>query len=517
MNREQRTGRWMFGLILGACLLAYVANVHCLKIGEGMDDGVYVSVGKALATGLGYVRYEDPSHPFETRYPPGLPLAVAGVWRLSGGSLDALHLIPLLFSVAALFLALPVLRARLPARADGSPDTPWLWMLLAMFGLNHFVVPHAGILMAEPTLVFFTLATIVWLDRRVGADNARGGSRGADLAWVCVLALIIALACLFRSAGYLLWPVSVLWLWHRRERRLAVALVLVTALLLSPWLWAQHHRSGVWLGRGYTTAAVRNGELEWSPLLRPVENLVKHGTSHLPAAVLPFLGDRVEALCARYHLSFVPPVAGGFFTLLIIAGGVLYARRRPDPATWMVVGYAGALLFWPYPSARLWLPFLPLLLLYLLTAARRLWGHWPALIWVVAGLALTGSMVRDASLVLHPLRQKTTDVEAVARFIDGHTPPRAVIITPNSAGVGLYAHRALMDPLPTSGFAEDPTPDSEQWLRRTAPYAPAFALVYPLLGADAPVVPAFLSQPPYRLVAQDQALRASLYEIRHGP
>ncbi|MCC6389370.1 MAG: hypothetical protein IT167_02110, partial [Bryobacterales bacterium] len=55
---------------------------HFDHLGYFHDDGMYWVSAKALATGQGYRIISYPDAPFQTKYPPVLPLLLAGVWKL---------------------------------------------------------------------------------------------------------------------------------------------------------------------------------------------------------------------------------------------------------------------------------------------------------------------------------------------------------------------------------------------------------------------------------------------------
>jgi hypothetical protein len=52
-------------------------------VGLFHDDGVYLSVARSLATGGGYVVADIPGQPYESKYPPLLPMLLAAGWRMS--------------------------------------------------------------------------------------------------------------------------------------------------------------------------------------------------------------------------------------------------------------------------------------------------------------------------------------------------------------------------------------------------------------------------------------------------
>ena len=105
---------------IAVCVCFYVLNLHSLQIGHHVDDGAYVSLGRSLNSGLGYVRFADPTHPPELQYPPAFALLVAGVLRVFGDDVEHLRFIPLVFSIISLLLADAFFRRRLSRDITGS-------------------------------------------------------------------------------------------------------------------------------------------------------------------------------------------------------------------------------------------------------------------------------------------------------------------------------------------------------------------------------------------------------------
>lgn len=503
---------WIFGVLFVVCGGAYVANLGALQIGQHVDDSIYVSVGRALQAGLGYVRYEDPTHPPERQYPPGLPGLIAAVLWASGGHIAALRIIPLVFSLASLFLADAFFRRRLPTAPDGRPVANWRWLLLALFGLNHLVVGYAGMVMTEAPFVCLTLAALVWLDRR-DEQQAKKPEAPAPATWLVVMVLILAGGCLLRAIGWAVLVAVGLWLWQRRDRRTALIVVALSIALLLPWVVAQHSWTGAWFGSGYRTDIASGAQTEWHPLLRPVENLVLYATTLLPEATLPFFGTRAQAIADRLSVGFAPELAGVLMCAVMLIGGIAVWRRRPDAATWVFILLGMVLLTWPFRYTRFCLPLVPMALVYFVhggysLSPRRTW--W---VWGVAGLALVGFVARDAEMVLNPPRYDYPDMAALGRFVEMQTPSEATILTTLPSAIGLYADRGVMD------LRGGKRPDGPaevvvgEFLGRSAGFDPRYVLVFPERPGQPAVLPEFLRHPPFKHEAHDARLDADLFRI----
>lgn len=469
---DRRPGRaWGVAVVMAACAAAYLANLSALQIGQHVDDAVYVSVGRSLAAGLGYVRFEDPRHPVESQYPPALPALVALVLRLGGG-LEALRIIPLIFSLASLLLADAFFRSRLPC-AGADANATWRWMLLGLFGLNHLIVGYAGMVMTEAPFICLTLAALVLLTYEPMAD----APTSRRIAALVGLALVLAIACLFRISGLALVAGAAAWLFRRGRRSEALTLAVLTGALLAPWLIYQRALTGHWFGAGYGVDVVSAGHSTWPPALRPLENLFAYSTRLLPEALLPFFGERMTALLARLSLEPLALILGAAISALVLTGGVLCARRRSLPDGWLAVSLTMLLLTWPYRYTRLALPLVPIALVYLLAAGTALAPPRRGVLLALAGLALAGFAVRDLTMVASPPRADYPDLRAAGEFVAAHTEPNALIVAENAPGVALYAgNRAVLDPAPLKGEAQV-YPSATETVRASLPERPVYLLV----------------------------------------
>lgn len=498
------SARLRLPVMLALCAAAYVANLHALQIGQHCDDAVYVSVGRSLRAGLGYVRFEDINHPVEPQYPPALPVLIAATLWASGDRVESLHLIALVFALVGVVLAEAFFRRRVPVPGQERHAEVWRWLLVACFGLNHLVVGYAGMAMTEVPFLCLLLAALVWADRR---------ERTGPVLWVAVMALILGFSCLMRSAGYGLTLGLGLWLWRGRSRGPAVATVAVTVLLVAPWLVAQKTWTGGWMGAGYQADMPSAGSTQWPKALRPVENLVLYTAHLIPQTVLPFFGQEVTAMAAHRGAAWLPGLLGLLVSLAILVGGVLYARRRQDPANCVFLVMGLVLLAWPWRYTRFFLPLMPVSLVYLLAGLHALTPRRTG--WIVAFglLAVLGFGVRDVRMALHPPAATYPDVIGRGRFVDEHVPPDGLVVADNPHMIGPYTSRALVGAEPLKGYAPaDPDPVKDM-LIRSEHGRPRYALS-PLTGTDEPATARLLAQRlPAELVARDDRLGVELWRI----
>jgi len=199
-------------------LLLYLACSGNYHVGHTGDDVMYLSTGRALAQGLGYVDLHFPDHPPHLKYPPGYPLLLAvGEW-LWPGSLTAARCLNLgvtLATVAVVWLALAELPP--PYRQAGT------------------VLTGVNVLWAE----FATTVDSAPLYALCLALAMLACQRGARLG----VAVCVAAAVYVRTVGIVLFPSLAL------ERRFWGALLLAMLCLapyyLNPVRLTEYRRAGM--------------------------------------------------------------------------------------------------------------------------------------------------------------------------------------------------------------------------------------------------------------------------------
>src|SRR3989441_11898088 len=82
-ERRSVAGAAAVGLLVVGMHLLFRLSAGVL-VGVLNDDGVYVALGKAIADGVGYRSIHLVGAPPQLRYPPGLPLLLAGPWAPGG-------------------------------------------------------------------------------------------------------------------------------------------------------------------------------------------------------------------------------------------------------------------------------------------------------------------------------------------------------------------------------------------------------------------------------------------------
>jgi hypothetical protein len=346
--------RTAFGTAVIAVLLGLYA-MNDVPAGVFQDDGHYLVLARAIATGDGYRYLNLPGAPGATHFPPGYPLLLAPLWLLAPSFPGNLALFKLL-NVALLPLA--ALGVRAVARSSGGlsagaasalavvscATVPTLFLNGLLFSETAFVAALCGVLLISERMA-----------KPVDAPSWRG-SLGVGLA-------IGALAML-RTVGVAVLPAVLLVLAARRRWRDAVAVLVGALAFLVPWqLWTAAHAaevpaaiSGAYGAYGsWLTDAWRAGGPRFA-LAVLVENL--RGL-RMP---LTLFGMAAAPLVAQ--------LAVGAALLGVALLGAWRLRRTAPVLLLTFVPYGALLLAWPFPPDRFLWPLWPMVLMLVVAGAR---------------------------------------------------------------------------------------------------------------------------------------------------
>ena len=162
--------------------LALVLITMRLDFGEPprFDGTGYAILAVSLMEGRGYHEINQPNAPAHDHFPPGYPLALAGLWSLTGVSTAWARLSSALATVAAVWLWTRWLRRRYPS------------LLVAPLALgvaaNWTWVANGGVIRSEPLFLAWTALALILHDRIdrassveaiLGWSDALGGCLGA--------------------------------------------------------------------------------------------------------------------------------------------------------------------------------------------------------------------------------------------------------------------------------------------------------------------------------------------------
>jgi hypothetical protein len=411
-------------------------NLTTTLVGVFYDDGIYLSLAKALAEGHGYHLLYLPGTPAAVHYPFLYPLFLAALWKLA----------PLFPGNVAVFKAANAVLLGLGAGllvlylGGRTAARPWrLAVLVAAAATALPLVTVASVLFAEP-LFLVLLVAACW------AGDAARDAESRRSAWLlaAVAGFLAGLAALARSLGITAVVGIPLSLALARRPRAAVVTLAAASVCLAPWLvWVARHRGDVdpAILAGYGTYGALLAQAGWAALspanvadlLRPIGAVALapfHGWLRL------FLGIPALAL-----------VAAGFGPLL----------RRSGALGWTLLIYVAVLVAWPVgPDRFLWAawPFLAVAFfagaMQMAERARsaapavRDAGRWAVVLTVLAVVGgyvfyqVRGYVRGDAAGLGRGI---SATVSQLLPWVRERTPPDAVVAGEDEALLWLYTGR----------------------------------------------------------------------------
>jgi hypothetical protein len=326
-----------------ALAIAFVA-IPNWPAGVFQDDGIYVILGKALASGQGYRYINLPGAPYATHYPPGYPLFLALLWKISPQFPQNVAV----FTFAnAGFLALAAFgtfrfgRDRLGLSTLGSAT-------IGIAGTVSIPALIFGVfVLSEPMFMAAAIVVLIYAERV---------AEEADWRSALFVGLAAGALAMVRTTGMFVVPAFALVLLTRRKLVPAVCAAVGGALFIVPWhIWVAAHGSEV--------APVLMGK--YGPYDAWLANAIReHG--------LPFVWDvvvrNVRALYGMVWVMFtgserspsmLRPPAAIVATTLIALGAWRFAKRAPV-TIWFLAAYMALVVVWPFEPTRFVWALLPL-------------------------------------------------------------------------------------------------------------------------------------------------------------
>jgi hypothetical protein len=434
--------RWA-ALAAVVALAVTMAAFEPLPVGVWVDDGHYVILARALATGEGYRYVNLPGEPFGTHFPPGYPALLAVLTRLVPEfplNVRLFAFVNALLTAGTAFGVVILGHRRLSIPAPVAALAAMTWAVAVPTLMLSTAV------MSEPLFLALLVPTLV-LAERVARDG-----RSRDSA---VTSLLFVMCMLVRSIGIAgLGAFALVLAWRRRWRELAVTVVTATAAL-APWLvWKRMHQTALpaaWAGMYGDYGA-------WL-----AEGLSSHGIALLAKVAVRNARDIVEALAAYWSAGpdgTVRVVVAAALLMVTFAGLASSWRRVPVIAS-TLAGYMSIVLVWPFHPQRfvwgigaLWIPFCVVGALRVWQAARALGGMPPRAL-AAAGLVALALCLPAGSL----LAVRTRDWNRVPRggaetivpmlqWIVRNTPRDAVLASDAETVVYLYTGRRAVPYVP---------------------------------------------------------------------
>jgi len=333
-------------LFLGLGFALFVTLVwRPLPTGIWHDDGVYLLIAKALASGDGLTYAGVVGTPPAAKFPPLYALVLTPFWMM-GEDLAAGSGWVAALNVAFMALAAAVVCRFMIRQAGWRPLAAALvtvaaWSSPVLWGLT-------AIPLSEPLYILALCLALVSFGPLVRTGRAQAPMGGFLVA--------LALAYLTRSAGVVLIASAVLALLVRRDLKRAAIVAVWGAAVVVPWT--------LWSG-----AATERIAEPLRDILGSYGGWLGAQVAQAPGAYLSLVGDNILHLLAGLGDALAPLPSGP--ASWVIRTGVVAAVVVGVPAAYRLnpllilypLGHLALLSLWPYRSARLIAPVLPFVVL----------------------------------------------------------------------------------------------------------------------------------------------------------
>jgi len=482
----QTTRRWPIIVAVGAPLLLFLF-IYGMRLNHmighpNVDDGYYVLLAKALATGQGYTLINTPTPGIMPIYPPAFVALLSLIFKLSPQFPQNLWLLKLV-SIAAM-LGVGVVAYFYFARMRELPTYLALGIAAATF-LNPGLVHYAtSTVMSECVFAGAQLLALVAVERCVRLKTAA--------AWRFALAgaVFAAFAFLTRSIGVTLIVAATVYLLKERLARAALIFVAAVSLLAGPWvIYARLHAPTPEQKQEQKGYIVEGYATQFWQKSAGVSDSGTITLSKLPERVwnntADIVGQQVGLIVALRLLQTLGRVGLGILSfilsLLALAGFVSVVRERLTAAEIYALLSLIMILLWPWEPVRFLLPLTPFLIFYILMGARAIhrWRrrgsgavNWQAgpqtgfmtatvLAWLLLALSVISHLdyiqaLDDQRLKGRGELAEFDEVEALLKWARENTPADAVYASLNPPLVYLHTGRKTIS-------AQEPIESWEMW------------------------------------------------------
>ena len=442
---------WLVPVLVGAAVfMAASLVVDSYVVGVVHDDGMYVVLAKALASGRGYRWLHLPGAPPATHFPPGYPAVLALLWKLFPSfpeNVAAFEFANVLFLSAAAIGAFYFARLRFGMSELGSA----ILALATTLGIPTLAL--TVLVMSEPLFLALLVPTLLYAERIVSGESPRTRD-------IVVLALLVGAATLVRTHGIALIGAITIVLALRRRWRDAALFAGIAGATLVPWqLWVATHAGvvpstmsgnyesyGAWFAGGLRAEGV---DLIGRTLLRTTSDL----------------GGMFETLLAPSMPTAVRITGLTVLCSLGILGARTLWRRTPVSAGFLAL-YSAIILVWPFWPARFFWGVWPLVMMLPILGMRDVLAWRPSSRPALA--ARTAALTAGALLAVGYLsynargyrhrwwgsipRSISGEVRPMLNWIASHAPRNALLATEAETSVYLYTGRAAV---PVTTFTVD--------------------------------------------------------------
>lgn len=455
-------------LILAFGGVAIFLAIYLLRLDKAaallQDDGWYILLAKALASGQGYTLINSPTPGIPPLYPPGFPVLLSLVFRIAPQFPENVYLLKSV-SILAMF-GVGVATAWYFARHR---ELAWglaIGIATVTVLAPPFVFFATSTLMSECVFSLLQLLTIVVVERSLRLMGKR------QLYYLVLGVGLTTAAVLTRSVAVSLVLAILLYLLKERQKVAILSFSVGLLLLLGPWMLYTRTHTPTPAQRAEQRGYIVIPYLEqlWHKLAGD-EHSGKESISDLPLRVwgttTKIMGRQVGVLTLSPLYSLTGSSEGGILSFLLslfaIIGYVAVCRERLTLVELLVPLSLAVTLLWPFDPLRFVLPLAPFLIFYLLYGVKTSYDFFQQKLgetelrssWHLFGITVSLFLVlhvyehatyigakyqADAATRPFFLRMFEENREMVI-WVKENTQPDAIIAAENPPFVYLYADR----------------------------------------------------------------------------
>ena len=464
-HASAQSSRWL-ALAGGSGALLLFLAIYLPRIdrvvGLVVDDGWYVMLAKALATGQTYTLINSPSPGILPLYPPLFPWLLSLAYRLSPQFPANVSLLKSV-SIAAM-LGAGLATYRYFTRERELPQ--WLagGIAVAAVTVPAFVFLATSTVMSECVFTLIQLLTLIAVER-----SAREKQSRAAIGYAALGGVLAALTFLTRSIGLGIILAAGIYLLKERLLRQAVIFAVLVAIFAGPWVLysrshapteAQRNEQNGYVVQSYSTqlwqrkAGDPTGEkLTFGDIMERCWNnaveIIGLDVGAMLAAPSVRAPERngLETLGTGGGVRWLSLI----LSLFVIIGFIVVVREKLTLAEILVPIMLMITVIWPWVPFRFVLPLAPLLIFYFLmglrfvarpfqSARQSVPAHWPRLLLGTAvGCMIVVNIYDSAVYLMHlkgpdrpPWVTAFEEHEQMMKWISENVPKTDAIVTPNA-------------------------------------------------------------------------------------
>jgi hypothetical protein len=455
-------------------LFVLIAIVYTLRldnvVGLWVDDGGYAVLGKAIATGQGYKLIGE-SNPLDTSfYQPGMPLALAVMWKLFPtfpGNIPWLKLVNLL-SVAS-FGTLVFIHFRKRA-GEG----------IALGIAAGTALCPSFVFLATSSLMSECLFAAIQFAAMMAAERVVAESRDRPL-FAAMAGLLAGYSYLTRTVGVCVVLIALLWIARKRMWREAAIFAVSAGLLIGGWLFLRNERqqmfteaqkkemnySGFVFERQATTG-VSATPRDFSD--RILQNTMVLAGADMGAMFAPSLyrsvsesgEEQVDTTTVLFHMRDSLGMGTGtmgnnastiilsfVFSALVLIGFTRALRTDDRFSEWLIILSFVAIVTYSWTPLRFLVPLLPFLFFYLYRGIMHIAAKWKfrdALVRMAFAVVIAMFAVDHAGYVASKHRDwdaRYLSAQHCSEWVKNNVPASEVIASGNAPLAYLLTDRTV--------------------------------------------------------------------------